>query len=106
MFQYNRRGILLATSFYKNFVIRKERQNGIDFEEVGIFQQQKGVLFQSFINFNYLVRPFIGRNSMKIEIIHCINSGVGMSAFNFYDLTIFIPDALSIPVRAATQRIA
>ena len=41
MFQYGRRGILLATSFYKNFVIRKEGQNGVNFEEVGIFQQQK-----------------------------------------------------------------
>ena len=51
MFQYGKRGILLATSFYKNFVIRKEGQNGVDFEEVGISQQRKGVLFQSFINF-------------------------------------------------------
>ena len=31
--------ILLATSFYKNFVIRKEGQNGVDFEEVRISQQ-------------------------------------------------------------------
>ena len=69
MFQYGRRGILLATSFYKNFVIRKEGQNGINFEDVGISQQQKGVLFQSFINFHYLVRPSIGRNSMKIVFV-------------------------------------
>ena len=46
MFQYGRRGILLAISFYKNFLISKEGQNGVDFEEVGISQQQKGVLFQ------------------------------------------------------------
>ena len=70
MFQYGRKGILLATSFYKNFVIRKEgRQNGVDFEEVGILQQQKGVLFQSFINFHYSVRPFIGIISMKIAFV-------------------------------------
>ena len=69
MFQYGRRGILLATSFYKNFVIRKEGQNGVDFEEVGISQQQKGVLFQSFINFHYSVRPFIGIISMKIAFV-------------------------------------
>ena len=69
MFQYGRRGLLLATSFYKNFVIRKEGQNGIDFEEVGISQQQKGVLFQSFINFHYLVRSSIDRNSMKIALV-------------------------------------
>ena len=69
MFQYSRRGLLLATSFYKNFVIRKEGQNGVDFEEVGISQQQKGVLFQSFINFHYLVRCSIGRNSMKIALV-------------------------------------
>ena len=69
MFQYGRRGILLATSFYKNFVIRKEGQNGVDFEEVGISQQRSGVLFQSFINFHYLVRSFIGRNSMKIAFL-------------------------------------
>ena len=69
MFQYGRRGILLATSFYKNFVIRKEGQNSINFEDVGISQQQKGVLFQNFINFHYLVRPSIGRNSMKIVFV-------------------------------------
>ena len=69
MFQYGKRGILLATSFFKNFIISKEGQNGIDFEEVGISQQQKGVLFQSFINFHYLVRPSIGRNSMKIVLV-------------------------------------
>ena len=69
MFQYGRRGILLATSFYKNFVIRKEGQNGVGFEEVGISQQRNGVLFQSFINFRYLVRPSIGRNSMKIAFV-------------------------------------
>ena len=65
MFQYSRRGILLATSFYKNFVITKEGQNDVDFEEVGISQQRKGVLLQSFI----LVRPSIGRISMKIAFV-------------------------------------
>ena len=69
MFHYGRRGILLATSFYKNFVIRKEGQIGIDFEEVGISQQRKGVLFQSFISFHYLVRPSICRNSMEIAFV-------------------------------------
>ena len=69
MFQYGRRGILLATSFYKNFVIRKEGQNRINFEEVGISQQQKGVLFQSFINFHYSVRPSVGIISMKIAFV-------------------------------------
>ena len=69
MFQYGRTGILLATSFYKNFVITKEGQNGVNFEEVGISQQQKGVLFQSFINFHYLVRPSISRISMKIAFV-------------------------------------
>ena len=64
MFQYSRRGILLATSFYKNFVITKEGQNDVDFE-VGISQQRKGVLPQSFI----LVRPSIGRISMKIAFV-------------------------------------
>ena len=38
-------------------------------EEVGISQQQKGVLFQSFINFHYLVRPSIIRISMKIAFV-------------------------------------
>ena len=69
MFYYGRRSILLATSFYKNFVIRKEGQNDIDFEEVGISQEQKGVLFQSFINFHYLVKPSIGIISMKIAFV-------------------------------------
>ena len=69
MFQYGRKGILQATSFYKNFVTRKEGQNGIDFEEVGISQQQKGILFQSFINFHYLARPFIGIISIKIAFV-------------------------------------
>ena len=69
MFQYDRIGILLATSFYKNFVIRKESQNGVDFEEVGISQQRKGILFQSFINFHYLVRPSVGSISMKIAFV-------------------------------------
>ena len=69
MFQYNRRGFLLATSFYKNFVIRKEGQNGVDFEEVRISQQQKGVLFQGFINFHYSVRPFVDIISMKIAFV-------------------------------------
>ena len=69
MFQYGRTGILLAISFYKNFIITKEGQNGVDFEEVGISQQRKGVLFQSFINFHYLVRPSIGRISMKIAFV-------------------------------------
>ena len=69
MFYYGRRSILLATSFYKNFVIRKEGQNGINFEEVGISQERKGVLFQSFINFHYLVKPSIGIISMKIAFV-------------------------------------
>ena len=69
MFYYGRRSILLATSFYKNFVIRKEGQNGIDFEEVGISQEQKDVLFQSFINFHYLVKPSIDIISMKIAFV-------------------------------------
>ena len=71
MFQYGRRGILLATSLYKNFANRKEGQNGIDFEEVGISQQQKGVLFQSFINFHYSesVRPSVDTISMKIAFV-------------------------------------
>ena len=30
---------MLAKSFYKKFVVRKEGQNGVDFEEVGISQQ-------------------------------------------------------------------
>ena len=68
MFLYSRTGILLATSFYKNFVIRKEGQNGVDLEEVGISQQRKGVLFQSF-NFHYLVRSSIGKNSVKIAFV-------------------------------------
>ena len=41
----------------------------MDFEEVGISQQQKGVLFQSCINFHCLVRPSICRNSMKIAFV-------------------------------------
>ena len=53
MFQYSGGSNLLAISFYKNFVIRNESQTGIDFEEVIISQQQKDVLFQSFINFHY-----------------------------------------------------
>ena len=69
MFQYGRRSILLATSFYKNFVIRKEGQNGVDFEEVGTSQQRKGVLFQTFIIFHYSVRPSVGIISMKITFV-------------------------------------
>ena len=37
--------------------------------KVGISQQQKGVLFQSFINFHYSVRPFVGIISMKIAFV-------------------------------------
>ena len=69
MFQYGRRGLLLATSFHKNFAIRKEGQNGMDFEEVGIYQQWNDVLFQSFINFHYSVRPSVGIISMKIAFV-------------------------------------
>ena len=50
-------------------VIRKEGQNGIDFEEVGILSGKKGVLFQSFINFHYLVKPSIDIISMKIAFV-------------------------------------
>ena len=35
---------------------------------------KKGVLFQNFISFHYLVRPSIGRNSMKIVfVVLCMN---------------------------------
>ena len=54
MFQCGRSGSLLAITSYKDFVVRKEGQNGIDFEEVGIPQQQKGVLFQSLINYLFI----------------------------------------------------
>ena len=69
MFQYSRRGILLAISFYKNFVITKEGQNGVDFEEVGISQQRKGVCFKVSSIFIILVRPSIGRIYMKIAFV-------------------------------------
>ena len=69
MFQYGKRGTLLAMGFYKNFVIRKESQNGVCFEGVGISQQRKGVLFQSFINFHHSLRPSIGSIFMKIGFV-------------------------------------
>ena len=71
MFQYNRKGSLLVISFYKNFVIRKESQNGIGFEEVGISQQRKAVLFQIFIIYLDL---WFGGIALKITfVVLCMN---------------------------------
>ena len=53
MFQSSRRGILLAASFYKNFVIRKEDQSSVDFEEVGLSQQK---VFCSKVSSIFIIR--------------------------------------------------
>ena len=41
-----------------SFSLFWRRQNGVDFDEVGISSQRKGILLQSFINFHYSSRPF------------------------------------------------
>ena len=69
MFQYGRRGSLPGISFYKNLVFKRESQNGINSEEVGISQQRKLVSFQSSSIFIIYLDLLFGGIALKIAFV-------------------------------------
>ena len=75
MSQYGRRDTSLTTSFYKNFIIRKEGQNGVILKKWE-FLSNKGCFipkFHQFSSFSYLDLSFDGICLKIAFVILCMN---------------------------------